>query len=383
MEIFGRTHPFTSGIELALDETAGEGWMQRRVTKYRVRLKPKGRRRLEAVVRRRSPAHWMVIRARIVLLSHKGHGIQEIAAALSVDHQVVRRWLKRYLALGFDGLRDQPKTGRPAKFAPCVWQKLATLVVQSPAKFDIPRQRWSVRALRDFLLERHGWKISHASVSRFLRSMALKPHRLRYWLNPSDPDFDRKAAKICRLYVSPPADATVLSLDEKPGIQALRRLRPDHPPRKGKPARLEFEYERCGTRNLFAAFNVKTGHVVAWMTPNRSTAYVLAFLDHLVRFYRHGRLVIITDNISTRTGAQARAWLRSHPRVRFVFTPKHGSWLNQVEIWFGILTRSALRHASFDNLKALERVVLAFTRHWNEVIGHPFEWTYTGKVLAA
>jgi transposase len=325
----------------------------------------------------------MVIRARIVLLSHKGHGIQEIAAALSVDHQVVRRWLKRYLALGFDGLRDQPKTGRPAKFAPCVWQKLATLVVQSPAKFDIPRQRWSVRALRDFLLERHGWKISHASVSRFLRSMALKPHRLRYWLNPSDPDFDRKAAKICRLYVSPPADATVLSLDEKPGIQALRRLRPDHPPRKGKPARLEFEYERCGTRNLFAAFNVKTGHVVAWMTPNRSTAYVLAFLDHLVRFYRHGRLVIITDNISTRTGAQARAWLRSHPRVRFVFTPKHGSWLNQVEIWFGILTRSALRHASFDNLKALERVVLAFTRHWNEVIGHPFEWTYTGKVLAA
>jgi transposase len=180
MEIFGRTHPFTSGIELALDETAGEGWMQRRVTKYRVRLKPKGRRRLEAVVRRRSPAHWMVIRARIVLLSHKGHGIQEIAAALSVDHQVVRRWLKRYLALGFDGFRDQPKTGRPAKFAPCVWQKLATLVVQSPAKFDIPRQRWSVRALRDFLLERHGWKISHASVSRFLRSMALKPHRLRY-----------------------------------------------------------------------------------------------------------------------------------------------------------------------------------------------------------
>jgi transposase len=383
MEILGHTHPFTSGIELALDETAGEGWMRRRVTKYRVHLKPKGRRRLEALVRRRSPSHWKVIRARIVLLSDRGLGMQEITAALSLDHQVVRRWLKRYLALGFDGLGDRPKTGRPAKFEPPVWQKLATLVVQSPEKFGIARQRWSIRALRDFLHERYGWRISRASVNRFLQSMTVKPHRWRYWLNPTDPDFDEKAAKICRLYVSPPAGATVLSLDEKPGIQALRRLRPDLPVRKGKPARLEFEYERCGTRNLFAAFNVKTGHVVAWMTPDRSTPYVLAFLDHLVRFYRRGRLIIVTDNISTRTGAAARTWLDRHPRVRFVFTPKHGSWLNQVEIWFGILTRCALRNASTDSLAALDRVVLAFTRHWNEVIGHPFRWTYTGKVLSA
>src|SRR5690606_14712379 len=98
---------------------------------------------------------------------------------------------------------------------------------------------------RDFLALRYNWQISRTSVSLFLRSMALKPHRLRYWLNPSDPDCDKKAAKICRLYVSPPAKATVLSLDEKPGIQALRRLQPDRPLRKGKPARLEFEYERC------------------------------------------------------------------------------------------------------------------------------------------
>jgi transposase len=383
MDIFGRTRAFNRGIELALDETAGEARMQRRVTRYRVRLKAKPRRRLEALVRRRSPAHWKVTRARIVLLSHKGNGIDEIACALSVDHQVVRRWLKRYLAHGFDGLSDRPKTGRPTEIEPQVWQKLTTLVVQSPEKFGIPRQRWSIRALRDFLALRHDWQISRTSVSRFLRSMALKPHRLRYWLNPSDPDFDRKAAKICRLYVSPPARATVLSLDEKPGIQALRRLQPDRPLRKGKPARLEFEYERCGTRNLFAAFNIKTGHVVAWMTPDRSMPFVLAFLDHLVRFYRRGRLVIITDNISTRTGADASVWLRSHPRVEFVFTPKHGSWLNQVEIWFGILTRSALRYASFDSLKALERAILTFTNHWNNVIGHPFEWTYTGKVLTA
>jgi len=118
MEIFGSTHPFASGIELALDETTGEGWMQKRVAKYQVRLNAKPRRRLEALVRRRSPAHWKVTRARIVLLSHKGNGIDEIACALSVDHQVVRRWLKRYLAHGFDGLSDRPKTGRPTEIEP-------------------------------------------------------------------------------------------------------------------------------------------------------------------------------------------------------------------------------------------------------------------------
>ena len=383
MEIDGRTRPFTRGIELALDETAGEGRMQGRVSKYRVRLNRKPRRRLEALVRRRTPEHRMVQRARIVLLADDGRSIQEICVSLSVDRQVVRRWLKRYGAAGFDGLKEERRSGRPTEIEAHVWQKLATLVVQSPEKFGLPLVRWSVRALEDFIARRHGWQVSRASVSRFLRSMALKPHRVRYWLNPSDPDFDRKAAAICKLYVSPPAGTTVLSVDEKPGIQALRRTHRALPMRAGKPTRLEFEYERHGTRNLFAAFNIKTGHVVAWVTADRSTPFVLAFLDHLARFYRRGPVIIITDNISTRTGDEAAAWLARHPRIRFVFTPKHGSWLNQVEIWFGILTRSALRHASFDGVAALARAINGFTKHWNDVIGHPFEWTYTGKVLKA
>jgi len=382
MEITGRTRPFTGGIELALDETAGEGRMQRRVTKYRVRLNPKPRKRLEAVIRRRTPQHWMVGRAQVVLLSHGGLGIKEISLRLSLDHQVIRRWLKRYLAGGFEALKDRRRSGRPTTIESFVFQKLATLVVQSPERFGVPLARWSVRALQDFIARRHGWQISHASVSRFLRSMALKPHRVRYWLNPTDPDFDEKAAAICKLYVSPPANATVLCLDEKPGIQALRRSY-SRPLRPGKPARLEFEYERCGTRNVFAAFNVKTGHVVAWVTAVRSIPYVLSFLDHLLRFYRRGRLVIITDNVSTRTGDDAAAWLARHPRVEFVFTPKHGSWLNQVEIWFGILSRGALRHRSFDGVDQLASAIYRFTAHWNKTMAHPFEWTYTGKVLNA
>jgi transposase len=121
-------------------------------------------------------------------------------------------------------------------------------------------------------------------------------------------------------------------------------------------------------KNVFAAFNVKTGHVVAWVTAVRSIPYVLSFLDHLVRFYRRGRLVIITDNVSTRTGEDAAAWLARHPRVEFVFTSKHGSWLNQVEIWFGILSRGALRHRSFDgSTSSLRRSIVPpriGTRRW-------------------
>lgn len=175
----------------------------------------------------------------------------------------------------------------------------------------------------------------------------------------------------------------MLSIDEKPGVQALRRLRATQRMRARQPTRVEFEYQRRGTRNIFAAFNVRTGHVVAWVTPDRTTPYVLSFLDHIARFYRSGRLVIITHNISTRTGDAADQWLRRHPRVEFVFTPKHGSWRNQVEIWFGILTRSALRHQSFDDVAALTKAIYRYAKHWNEILAHPFEWTYTGKVLAA
>lgn len=325
----------------------------------------------------------MVQRARIVLLAHDGRSVQEICASLSVDCQVVRRWLKRYGVAGFDGLKEARRSGRPAEIEAQVWQKLATLVVQSPEKFGLPLVRWSVRALEDFVARRHGWRVSRASVSRFLRSMALKPHRVRYWLNPSDPDFDKKAAVICRLYVSPPAGATVLSLDEKPGVQALRRT---HRALRYAPA----------NRRGWSSSTSDMGHATSsprstsrqatslpGSPPTEAHRTCSRFLDNLARFYRRGPLIIITDNISTRTGDECANWLAKHPRVRFVFTPKHGSWLNQIEIWFGILTRSALRHASFDGVAALARAINRFTKHWNEVSGHPFEWTYTGKVLKA
>lgn len=357
--------------------------MRGTVSKYQIRLKRKTRRQLESVVRRRQPSHWLVVRAKVILLSSKGLGISAVGAALSLDRQVVRRWRRRFLSHGFDGLKDRSRSGRPPTVRREVWQKVATLIVQAPSKFGLPFSRWSVRDLSLFLRTRHGWSVGRSSISRFLRSIALKPHRVKYWLNPTDPDFDEKAAAICDLYVSPPPATVVLSIDEKPGVQAISRKYATLPPKRGLIARVEFEYKRHGTRNIFAAFNVQTGHVLVDVTDDRSTPNVIAFLDRILRHYRRGPIVMITDNINTRRGEAARAWLERHPRVRFVFTPFHGSWLNQVEIWFGILSRKALRGRSVASLDALDDIIAAFTDYWNDREARPFAWTYRGKALAA
>lgn len=357
--------------------------MRGSVSKYKIVLKRKHKKRLECIVRRRTPSHWRVIRAKVILLSAKKLGVNEVSRALSLDPQVVRRWKKRFIAGGVEALRDRTRTGRPARIAKKVWQKIATLVVQPPTKFGLPLARWSVRELSGYVRSRYGWKVSRASVSRFLRSMALKPHRVKYWLNPTDPEFDEKAARICKLYISPPPKTTVLCIDEKPGIQALARRYATRPMRKGRVARIEFEYRRRGTRCLFAAFNIRTGKVIADVTRDRKIPRVMDFLDRVYAAYPRGKIVMITDNIHTRRGKDAKAWLARHPRASFVFTPFHGSWLNQVEIWFGIMTRKCLQRRSFESTRALAAAIRAFVRRWNRDMARPFRWTYTGRVLAA
>jgi len=357
--------------------------MQGTVSKYRIALKRKQRRWLDRVIRRRTPSHWLVLRARVILLAGEHESIQRICLMLSIDRQVVRRWCKRFLEGGVHALGDRPRSGRPPVIEPKVWQKVATVVVQPPTKFDLELPRWSLRELSLFLSKRFGWKVSRSSLSRFLRSMALKPHRIKYWLNPTDPDFDEKAAAICKLYLDPPPRTVLLSVDEKPGVQARSRKHPTIPMAPGRPARVEFEYKRHGTRNVFAAFNVRTGHVLVEVTADRKLPRVIAFLNLICATYRRGRIVIITDNINTRKGPDAKAWLAAHPRVSFVFTPFHGSWLNQVEIWFSILTSKCLKGRAFNNVAELATAIRRFADHWNRDMAHAFEWTYTGKVLHA
>ena len=150
-----------------------------------------------------------------------------------------------------------------------------------------------------------------------------------------------------------------------------------------RPARLEFEYRRRGTRCFFAAFNIRTGHVLADVTPDRKMPRVLAFLYRIYAAYPRGKIIMVTDNINTRRGKGAKAWLAAHRRASFVYTPFHGSWLNQVEIWLGIMTSKCLRHRSFESTRALAAAIRAFVRRWNREMARPFNWTYSGRVLHA
>ena len=357
--------------------------MRGRISKYLVFLNTKKRRQLERVVRRRSVQSWRVQRAQIILVSNGGKSIESVCNALTLDRQVVRRWRKRFLEGGMDALQDKPKTGRPEEIDEKIWRKTATLIVQSPTKFGIEQGRWTVRLMRDYLWEKYSWEVSRSAINRFLKKMALKPHRIKYWLNPADPDFDEKALKICEIYLNPPKGKTVLSIDEKPGVQALSRKYPDIQIRSGTVRRVEFEYRRNGTRNIFAAFNIRTGQVVAQVTKRRKTEDVVKFLDLLASVYRKHPVMIITDNISTRRSPGTREWMAAHPRFSFVFTPKHGSWLNQVEIWFSILTSQCLKNRSFTSTRKLANAIMRWVKRWNEELAHPFQWTFTGKVLHA
>lgn len=357
--------------------------MRGTVSPYRIRLKRKQRKQLEGTVRRRIPTHGLWIRSQIILLSAENWRPSEVADELGIDVQIVRRWRRRFLEAGFDGLRDRPRSGRPSTIKPRVWEKVATLVVQPPTKFGVELAQWTVREIASYLLKRFGWSIGRSSVGRFLQRMALRPHRIQYWLNPTDPDFDKKAAKVCRLYLAPPPGVTVLSLDEKSGIQAKSRIHATRPLGPGRPARLEFEYKRNGTRCLFAAFNIRTGKVVARVEADRKTPRVIAFLNLVCSVYSRGRIIIVTDNINTRTGSDAKAWLEKHRRVSFVFTPFHGSWLNQVEIWFSILSSKCLKHRPFGGVRTLANAIMRFVARWNLELAHPFEWTFSGKVLHA
>jgi transposase len=291
--------------------------MQGTVSKYRVALKRKQRRWLDRVIRRRTPSHWLVLRAKVILLAAEHKSIQTICLMLSIDRQVVRRWCKRFSEGGVHALGDRPRSGRPPVIEPKVWQKVATVVVQPPTKFDLELPRWSLREPSLFLNKRFGWKVSRSSLSRFLRSMALKPHRIKYWLNPTDPDFDEKAAAICKLYLDPPPRTVLLSVDEKPGVQARSRKHPTIPMAPGRPARVEFEYKRHGTRNVFAAFNVRTGHVLVEVTADRKLPRVIAFLNLICATYHRGRIVIITpgrDPTPRRGSRVTHACLLSSPR---------------------------------------------------------------------
>ncbi len=208
------------------------------------------------------------------------------------------------------------------------------------------------------------------------------------WLHSKDPAYQEKMQDIVSLYVAPPAGEPVLCIDEKTGMQALSRARAMKRPAPGRMARFEFEYRRNGTRCLFGCFNIRTGRVLARCTRRRTRADFLSFMDLVARRYRHGRVHVVVDNLNThcdtKQGAFITEWNRAHgDRFVFHYTPTHGSWLNQIELWFGIVSRRILRYGNFATPDDLVATIEAFIEQWNEGEAHPFRWTYDGLPLVS
>ena len=346
----------------------------------RIEISAEDRRELERLVRQRTAQRRAVERARIVLAAAEGRSAARIAREVGCSERTVWKWRCRFERDGLAGLRDAPRPGRPLVHGPDTRAKLIALACTRPTRTPegLRRERWTHRELAEQV------GMSESQAHEILRAAEIKPHLLEQWvMSELGPDFDAQAAEVCGLYLDPPEGTLVVSIDEKTGIQAKAPTRPDLQARPGKPSRREHEYTRNGTQNLFAALRVHTGEVSAMPAKTRNRFDLLRFLDQLEREIPAGKEVIaISDNLSTRTTTEVSDWLTDHPRWRFVFTPKHASWLNQVEIFFSILARRLLKRGAFASEHDLAQQMLAFVETYNQT-ARPFNWTYTGKVLAA
>lgn len=228
-----------------------------------------------------------------------------------------------------------------------------------------------------------GIRISHEGVRQILLSADLQPHRWRYWLTRTDPEFEEVAARILDLYESPP-EGRLLCFDEKTQLQALERKNVGRPMRPGDPERVEFEYKRGGTLNLFCTLDVATGEVFGQTYARKRAVEVLDFLGALRSRYPGEVLHVILDNLSTHKTTDVLDFVARDQKIHLHFLPKHGSWLNQVEIFFSVLVRRVVRRGNFRGLADLKAKILAFLSHWNSHEKKPFRWTYTAaQVLAA
>jgi transposase len=325
---------------------------------------PEDRRELERLAASRTESKQMVERARIILGCLGGQRVKEVARRCHTRPNTVIKWRQRFVRAGLRGLSDAPRPGAPRRYDDAFRKRILAVLEESPpagqATWDGPAVARAVGG-------------SVHAVWRVLRKEGICLQRQRSWCMSTDPQFVPKAADIVGLYLNPPEKALVICVDEKPSIQALERKTGYVETTQGKIVRAyRSTYKRHGTLNLFAALEVATGQVSTAFTELKRREEFLQFMDQVVaETAPEMELHVILDNYGTHK--KCDAWLAAHPNVHFHFTPTSASWLNQVEIWFGILSRKALRGLSSKSTLELRQAIEAFIAAYAPN-AKPFKW---------
>src|SRR5215208_3649078 len=316
-----------------------------------VELEADDRKELRALTNGSDTPALVATRARIVLWWAEGRQKKEISALAGVSRPTVDLWLKRYETDGIGGLLDRARGAGREQMPGAIRARILAATRTSPPP-ETGLSHWSSRELAAFIERTEGVYVSHHYVAKLWRETGLKPHRQGTFKLSKDPEFAAKVADVVGLYLDPPGGAVVLSIDEKTQIQALDRTQPVLPIAFDATEKRTHDYVRHGTTNLFAALNVATGEVFGECKPTRDGADFLAFLKKAVKPHAGADVHVVLDNLSTHTTPEVTAWLERNPHVHFHFTPVGSSWINQIETWFGIITRQAIRRGTFSSYRS-------------------------------
>ncbi len=336
----------------------------------RLVLRPSDEPKLTALIRSSTAEAGLAQRARIVLLAAEGLPNTEIARRVGVSRPTVIQWRDRYSSGGVNSLGDLDRSGRP----PVIDDAAVVIATLQAPPDSLGVTHWSARLLAREL------GISFASVARIWREWNLQPWRRETFKFSTDPELDAKVRDVVGLSLNPPAKAVVVCIDEKTQVQALDRTAPILPIRPGLPEKATHDYIRHGTTSLFAALEVATGKVTDACYQRHTHVEFLTFLQLVAKTYPRVKLHVVADNYATHKHPAVKAWLAKNPRITMHFTPTSGSWLNMVEIFFGIITRQAIRRGTFTSVKDLIAAIENFIDGWNERC-EPFTWTKTADQI--
>jgi transposase len=295
-----------------------------------------------------------------------------VARRLRTTKTTVAKWRGQFVERRLEGLYDEPRVGAPRTISD---DQVEAIIVKTLETTPPGETHWSTRSMANAA------GVSHTMVGRIWRTFRLQPHRTESFKISPDPQLVEKIRDVVGLYVAPPTNAVVFSVDEKSQIQALQRAQPILPMDFGQPERRTHNYVRHGTLDLFAALNVATGEVIARCTPQHRAQDFVAFLREIESSVTPGLDIhVVLDNLSAHRAPPVQRWLLRHPRVQFHFTPTYASWLNLVERFFGLLTDKALKRGSHTSIAQLRAAILTYVEAHNDR-RTPFKWVKTADEI--